>query len=81
MAYDLQDHFKIGFARNVFTVAVSEPSSVRVQVFDMNGQLLENFDEYVSGSRAFNLNYLEHGNYIVRVWSSTAQRTARIVIR
>ena len=79
--YELQDAFKVGFARNVFTVSMQVPSNVRIQVFDMNGQLLENIDEYVSGTRAFNLNHLEHGNYIVRAWSSSAQRTARIVIK
>lgn len=79
--YELQDAFKVGFARNVFTVSMQMPSNVRIQVFDMNGQLLENIDEYVAGTRAFNLNYLEHGNYIVRAWSRGAQRTARIVIK
>lgn len=79
--FDLQGSFKMGFARNVFTVTMQEPSNVRIQVFDVNGLLIENFNEYVSGTRSFNLNHLEHGNYIVRAWSGSSQRTARIVIR
>ena len=79
--YDLQKNFKIGFARNMFTVAVHVPSNVRLQVFDMNGQLMETVDEYIAGSKSFSLGHLDRGNYIVRVWNSTAQRTARIVIR
>ncbi len=81
VADNLPVNFKFGFVRNVLTVGVQHPSNVHIQVFDMSGQLLYDHSEYVTGSRAFSLNYLEQGNYIVRVSDKSAQKVARVVIR
>jgi hypothetical protein len=81
VADNLPVNFKFGFVRNVLTVGVLHPSNVHIQVFDMSGQLLYDHSEYVTGSRAFSLNYLEQGNYIVRVSDKSAQKVARVVIR
>ena len=78
---NIQGNFKFAFSRNILTVSQQVPSSVRIQVFDLNGQLMDGFDEYVSGFREFDLSQLEQGNYIVRIRNSSVQRTARILIK
>ncbi len=78
---NIQGGFKLAFNRNILTVALQTPSNVRIQVFDLNGQLMDGFDEYVSGFREFDLSQLEQGNYIVRIRNSSVQRTARILIK
>ena len=72
---------RIGFTDNVLTVALASPSMVRVQVFDMTGQLIEKMDEYVSGSHVFDFGRLTQGNYVVRVSSRSVQKSVRIVVR
>ena len=60
---------------------LTSPSAVRVQVFDMNGQLLEGFNEFVTGSKDFDLNALKQGNYVVRVTGDNVKKSTRISIR
>ncbi|WP_297945070.1 InlB B-repeat-containing protein [uncultured Fibrobacter sp.] len=72
---------RIGFTDNVLTVALASPSMVRVQVFDMTGQLIEKMDEYVSGSHVFDFGRLTQGNYVVRVSSRSVHKSVRIVVR
>ena len=74
-------NLKLGFTGNVLTVALASPSKVKIQGFDMTGQLLESLDEYVTGSREFDLGRLTQGNYIVRVSSRSVQKSVRVVVR
>lgn len=76
-----QGGLKFGFSRNVLSVTSQTPSDIHIQVFDMMGQLITNFDEYVAGSREFDLSRLKRGCYIVRVVNGSVQKTARISIR
>ena len=74
-------NFKFGFANNKLTVMQSGASVVRVQLFDMTGNMLENISEYVVGSKDFDLSGLTQGNYVVRVSSKYGQKTTRIAIK
>ncbi len=73
--------FKFGFADNKLTVALSKSSAVRVQVFDMMGNLIANYSDHVAGSGTFDLGQLPQGSYLVRIASSGAVRSARIVVK
>ena len=73
--------FKLSFNRNTLTVALERPSDVQIQVFSLTGQLLESFDEYVAGSKDFDMNRLTQGNYIVRIIGRTMSKTVRIMVR
>lgn len=72
---------KLGFGRNVLSVTSLTPSDIHIQVFDMMGQLITNFDEYIVGSKDFDLSRLKRGNYIVRLVNESDQKAARISIR
>ena len=73
--------FKFGYANNAITVVQSSPAMVRVQLFDLNGQLVQSFNEQVVGSKSFSLSQLEKGSYLVRIESKSQARTARIVVK
>ena len=73
--------FRFGYADNAITVVQAKPAMVRVQVFDLNGQLVTSFSETVVGSKSFSLGQLEKGSYLVRVTSKSQMRTARIVVK
>lgn len=72
---------QVGFANKTLTVSLEKSSPVRVHVFDMKGQLLEQFSETIAGSRNFDLNHLRQGGYIVRVSSGNISRTIRISVK
>ena len=78
---DLRGFMKFGYENNTLTVSLMNPSMVQVHVFDMKGQLQEEFNEYVAGSREFNFNRLRRGNYVVRVTSNSMQKISRIMIK
>jgi hypothetical protein len=73
--------FKFGFTDNKLTVALSKSSAVRVQVFDMMGNLIVTYRDHVAGSGTFDLGQLPQGSYLVRIASSGAVRSARIVVK
>ena len=78
---DLRGFMKFGYENNTLTVSLMNPSMVQVHVFDMKGQLQEEFNEYVAGSREFNFDRLRRGNYVVRVTSNSMQKISRIMIK
>ena len=77
----LSANVQVGFARNTLTVSQESASRVRVQVFDMQGLLLTQFDESFAGARDFDLSGLNRGNYVVRVSSRNGARTIRVPVR
>ena len=78
---NLNSFMKFGFENNTLTISLAVPSMVQVHVFDMKGQLQEEYNEYVAGTRAFDLDGLRRGNYIVRVISNSVQKVSRIMIK
>ena len=72
---------KFSFANNMLAIALPTSSTVRVQVFDLTGHLVESLVEPVSGSRNFSLAHLNKGNYLVRVESNSQTRTAKITVK
>ncbi len=78
---NMNNFMKFGYENNTLTISLAVPSMVQVHVFDMKGQLQEEYSEYVSGTRAFDFDGLRRGNYIVRVTSNSMQKTSRIMIK
>ncbi|MBR3073806.1 T9SS type A sorting domain-containing protein [Fibrobacter sp.] len=78
---DLRGFMKFGYENNTLTVSLTSPSMVQIHVFDMKGQLQEEFNEFVVGSREFNFDGLRRGNYVVRVTSRSVQKISRIMIK
>lgn len=76
-----QNMLKFGYANNLLTVVQSSPAMVRVQVFDLNGQLVASFNEQIVGSKDFSLEPLDKGSYMVRIMSKYQSKTARIVVK
>ena len=74
-------NFRFGFANNKLTVAQPISSMVRVQVFDLMGHLVESLVEPVNGSKSFSFAHLNKGNYVIRIESSQAIRTAKVVVK
>lgn len=74
-------NFRFGFANNKLTVAQPTSSMVRVQVFDLMGHLVESLVEPVNGSKSFSFAHLNKGNYVIRIESSQAIRTAKVVVK
>ena len=81
VANNVQSTVKFGLANRTLTIMLTSPSAVRVQVFDMNGQMLEGFNEFVTGSKDFDLSALKQGNYVVRVTGDKVKKSTRISIR
>ena len=69
------------FSHNELTVTVSKASEVKVQVFDMQGNLQERYQGYSAGDHVVSLRHLTKGIYIVRVTSGSSVKTQRISIR
>ena len=76
-----QNMLKFGYANNLLTVVQSSPAMVRVQVFDLNGQLVASSNEQIVGSKDFSLEPLDKGSYMVRIMSKYQSKTARIVVK
>jgi hypothetical protein len=72
---------KFGYANNVLTMALPTAATVRLQVFDLTGHLVETFAEPVNGAKSISLAHLNRGNYLVRVESNSMVRTARIAVK
>ena len=73
--------FGLSYSNNELSVVLPQSSTVRLQVFDLMGHLVESFAEPVSASRSFSLAHLKKGNYVVRVESSRFARTAKVVVK
>ena len=73
--------FQLGFVNNELSVALPQPSMVRVQVFDLMGHQIESFSEPVASSKNFSLVHLKKGNYVVRVESSRFARTTKVAVK
>ena len=80
-ANSLLSTVKFGFTNRTLTIMLTHPSAIRVQVFDMNGLLLEGFNEFVVNSKDFDLSALKQGNYVVRVTGDNVKKSTRISIR
>jgi hypothetical protein len=73
--------FKFGFADNKLTVTQPKSSAVRVQVFDMMGNVIATYSDRVAGSSTFDLSQLPQGSYLVRIANNSIVRSARIVVK
>ena len=69
---------QVTLAQKTLTVSLESESAVRIQVFDMMGQLLEQLGGTFAGSRDFDLSLLVRGNYIVRVLGRNWSKTVRV---
>ncbi len=69
---------QVTLAQKTLTVSLESESAVRIQVFDMMGQLLEQLGGTFAGSRDFDLSHLVRGNYIVRVLGRNWSKTVRV---
>ena len=69
------------FAHNELTVTVPKASEVKVQVFDMQGNLQERYQGYSAGDHVVSLRHLNKGVYIVRVASGSAVKNMRVMVR
>ena len=69
------------FGHNELTVIVPKASEVKVQVFDMQGNLQERYQGYSAGDHVVSLRHLTKGVYIVRVACGGMVKTQRISIR
>jgi hypothetical protein len=69
------------FAHNELTVTVSKASEVKVQVFDMQGNLQERYQGYSAGDHVVSLRHLNKGVYIVQVASGSAVKNMRVMVR
>ena len=72
---------KYGFANNELTVVQPKTSMVRVQVFDLSGNLVTEFSEQVSGSMNFSLDKLNRGAYLVRITSKNLTQVTRVTVK
>jgi hypothetical protein len=77
----VKPYFGFGYANNELLVVLPRPSTVRVQVFDLMGHLVESFSESVGMSGNFSLARLKKGNYVVRVESNRFTRTMKVVVK
>ena len=69
------------FSHNELTITVSKASEVKVQVFDMRGNLQERYQGHSAGDHVVSLSHLTRGVYIVRVACGGMVKTQRISIR
>jgi endoglucanase len=66
---------------NGSTLNVTTAAAARIQVFDMQGNMVMNHLESAAGNHQVSLESLNRGNYVVRVKTVMAAQTARISIR
>ena len=73
---------KLGVQGASLNISVAKSGNVKVQVFDMMGNLVKSVSESMtSGTHQVSLETLTRGNYVVRVMTGSASKTARISIR
>ena len=66
---------------NGSTLNVTTAAAARIQVFDMQGNMVMNRLESAAGNHQVSLEGMNRGNYVVRVKSAGIAKTARISIR
>ena len=66
---------------NGSTLNVTTAAAARIQVFDMQGNMVMNRLESAAGNHQVSLEGMNRGNYVVRVKTVKAAQTARISIR
>ncbi len=72
---------KMFYSRNELTVTVQGSAPVKVQVFDMMGNLQQNYLGSSAGDHVVSLAQLKRGNYVVRVVRGSAVKSMRIAVR
>ncbi|MBO6075650.1 MAG: CIA30 family protein [Fibrobacter sp.] len=66
---------------NGSTLNVTTAAAARIQVFDMQGNMVMNRLESAAGNHQVSLESLNRGNYVVRVKTVKAAQTARITLK
>ena len=73
---------KLGMQGAFLSIMTPKSGNVKVQVFDMMGNLVKGVSESMTaGAHQVSLESLSRGNYVVRVMMGSASTTARISIR
>jgi hypothetical protein len=72
---------KMIYAHNQITVTVQGSAPVKVQVFDMQGNLQQNYLGSSAGDHVVSLSQLKRGNYIVRVVRGSTVKNMRVMVR
>ena len=73
---------KLGVQGAMLNVGVEKAGNVRVQIFDMMGNVVKAVSENVSaGMHQVSLENMSTGNYVVRVMMGSAAKTARVSIK
>ena len=73
---------KLGVQGSSLNISVAKSGNVKVQVFDLMGNLVKSVSESMtSGTHQVSLESLTRGNYVVRVMMGSSAKTARISIR
>ena len=73
---------KLGVQGASLNISVAKSGTMKVQVFDMMGNVVKTVSESVtSGMHQVSLETLTRGNYVVRVMSGSDSKTARFSIR
>ena len=72
----------LGVQGSSLNISVAKSGNVKVQVFDLMGNLVKSVSESMtSGTHQVSLESLTRGNYVVRVMMGSSAKTARISIR
>jgi endoglucanase len=66
---------------NGSTLNVTTAAAARIQVFDMQGNMVMNLLESTAGNHQVSLEGMNRGNYVVRVKTVKAAQTARITLK
>ena len=72
---------KMIYAHNQITVTVQGSAPVKVQVFDMQGNLQQNYLGSSAGDHVVSLSQLKRGNYVVRVVRGSTVKNMRVMVR
>ena len=69
------------YANNELRISVAGTSPVKVQVFDMMGNLKESYQGVFAGEHVVSLSHLNRGNYIVRITGTGTLRNMKVSVR
>ena len=69
------------YANNELRISVAGTSPVKVQVFDMMGNLKESYQGVSAGEHVVSLSHLNRGNYIVRITGTGTLRNMKVSVR
>ena len=71
----------VQFVRNELAVTASTASEVKVNVFDLQGNLKKQYHGHSAGTHNVSLNQMGRGTYLVRVVSGSSERTLRVQVK